>query len=118
MNNFSSIAVLGAGVMGSGIAAQIANAGQRVLLLDLPTQQAGDKSPSQKAIEKLLVSDPPQLMTKARADLITGGTIADDFDRLADCDLIIEAVIEKLPIKHALYKKLAEVRAGRLYYHL
>ena len=58
------------------------------------------------AIDRLLESDPPQLMHKKRAQLITTGTIDDDFDKLADCDLVIEAVIEQLPVKQALYKRL------------
>ena len=101
----SKIAVIGAGTMGSGIAAQIANADLPVLLLDLPAKTAGQPHAA-AAIDRLLESDPPQLMHKKRAQLITTGTIDDDFDKLADCDLVIEAVIEQLPVKQALYKRL------------
>ena len=106
---FKNIAVIGAGTMGAGIAAQIANAGHEVLLLDLPAREAGDKSPAEQAIDRLIASDPPQLMHKKNSALIKTGTIDDDFEKLAECDWIIEAVIERLPIKKDLYKRLDEV---------
>ncbi len=102
------IAVIGAGTMGSGIAAQIANAGNNVLLLDLPAEGDGEQSPAEIAIERLVVSDPPQLMHKKNTSLITTGTINDDFHKLSKCDWIIEAVVERLDIKKALYKRLYE----------
>ena len=106
---FKNIAVIGAGTMGAGIAAQIANAGHEVLLLDLPAREASAKTPAEMAIERLIASDPPQLMHKKNSTLIKTGTIEDDFDKLAACDWIIEAVIERLPIKKDLYKKLDAV---------
>ncbi len=102
------IAVIGAGTMGSGIAAQIANAGNNVLLLDLPAGDSEQQSPAEIAIERLMVSDPPQLMHKKNTSLITSGTIDDDFHKLSECDWIIEAVVERLDIKKALYKRLYE----------
>ena len=105
-SSFQNIAVIGAGTMGSGIAAQIANAGLPVLLLDLPARTPGQPHSAEAAIDRLLNSDPPQLMHKNRTELISTGTIDDDFDKLAACDLIIEAVIEQLPVKQALYKRL------------
>ena len=105
-STFKKIAVIGAGTMGSGIAAQIANAGNEVMLLDLPAKTAGEPSPAERAIERLLASDPPQLMHKRNASRIITGTITEDFDRLADCDWIIEAVVERLDIKKDLYKRL------------
>ena len=105
-SSFKKIAVIGAGTMGSGIAAQIANAGHEVMLLDLPAKNAGDASPAERAIERLLASDPPQLMHKRNAARIITGSITDDFDRLAECDWIIEAVVERLDIKKDLYKRL------------
>ena len=107
-SSFQTIAVIGAGTMGSGIAAQIANAGLPVLLLDLPARSPGQPSAAEAAIDRLLKSDPPQLMHKNRTELITTGTIDDDFDRLAACDLVIEAVIEQLPVKQALYQRLQQ----------
>ena len=106
VSSFQNIAVIGAGTMGSGIAAQIANAGLPVLLLDLPARTAGQPHAADAAVGRLLKSDPPQLMHKNRTELISTGTIDDDFDKLASCDLIIEAVIEQLPVKQALYKRL------------
>ena len=105
-SGFRNIAVIGAGTMGSGIAAQIANAGHQVLLLDLAARDGADKSPAEMAIDRLLASDPPQLMHKRNAVSITTGTISDDFDKLADCDWIIEAVVERLDIKKDLYARL------------
>ena len=105
-SGFRNIAVIGAGTMGSGIAAQIANAGHQVLLLDLAAHDGAENSPAEMAIDRLLASDPPQLMHKRNAGSITTGTISDDFDKLADCDWIIEAVVERLDIKKDLYKRL------------
>ena len=108
MIKFKRIAVIGAGTMGSGIAAQIANAGHKVLLMDLPR----DDDPLgvlKAAKERLLKSAPPALVHKSRIDLIEIGNIRDDFDRLADYDWIVEAVVERLDIKKDLYKRLNEV---------
>ena len=103
---FRSIAVIGAGTMGSGIAAQIANAGHNVLLLDLDARDSTSKPPAAAALDRLLASDPPQLMHKSYVNRITPGIIDEDFAKLADCDWIIEAVVERLDIKKALYKRL------------
>ncbi len=108
MKQFENIAVIGAGTMGSGIAAQIANAGLDVLLLDLDARDGEDKTPAEKAIDRLIASDPPQLMHKKNAGRITTGTIDGDFAKLGACDWIIEAVVERLDIKKALYKRLDE----------
>ena len=105
-SGFRNIAIIGAGTMGSGIAAQIANAGHQVLLLDLAARDGAEKSPAEMAIDRLLASDPPQLMHKRNAGSITTGTISDDFDKLAECDWIIEAVVERLDIKKDLYARL------------
>ena len=105
-DGFNKIAVIGAGTMGSGIAAQIANAGHEVMLLDLPAREGADKSPAEMAIDRLMASDPPQLMHKRNASRIVTGTISDDFGKLAECDWIIEAVVERLDIKKDLYARL------------
>ena len=105
-DGFSKIAVIGAGTMGSGIASQIANAGHEVMLLDLPAREGADKSPAEMAIDRLMASDPPQLMHKRNAGRIVTGTISDDFGKLAECDWIIEAVVERLDIKKDLYARL------------
>jgi 3-hydroxyacyl-CoA dehydrogenase len=110
--HFNRIAVIGAGTMGSGIAAQIANAGHDALLLDLAAKTADAKTPAEAAIDRLLASDPPQLMSKAYTRRITTGVIDDDFHKLADCDWIIEAVVERLDIKKDLYRRLDAVIAA------
>ncbi|WP_438996072.1 3-hydroxyacyl-CoA dehydrogenase NAD-binding domain-containing protein [Candidatus Puniceispirillum sp.] len=108
-SDFSKIAVIGAGTMGSGIAAQIANAGHDVLLLDLDAHNPGDKTPAEMAIDRLLASDPPQLMDKKFTNRISTGTIDGDLEKLADYDWVIEAVVERLDIKKALYKRLDDI---------
>jgi len=100
---FKRIAVIGAGTMGSGIAGQIANAGQKVLLLDLTTQA------TDYALERLQKSEPAPLHQRGNVDLIETGTIEADFDKLAECDWIVEAVVERLDIKRDLYKRLDAV---------
>ncbi len=104
-----NIAVIGAGTMGSGIAGQIANAGIPVLLLDLP-DDSGDNvnARADNAVERLLASDPPALVHKSCAANITTGNTEDDFQKLADADWIVEAVVERLDIKKALYQRLHE----------
>lgn len=108
MPEFKRIAVIGAGTMGAGIAAQIANAGQAVLLLDLPRDDDAN-GVVKAAKERLLKSDPPALVNKKRADLIELGNIRDDFDKLAECDWIVEAIVERLDIKKDLYTRLNAV---------
>ncbi|MEL6549534.1 MAG: 3-hydroxyacyl-CoA dehydrogenase NAD-binding domain-containing protein [Pseudomonadota bacterium] len=97
---FKKIAVIGAGTMGSGIAGQIANAGQEVLLLDL-TKEATDY-----ALERLKKSDPPALHSKECLSRIHTGTIESDFDKLGECDWIVEAIVERLDLKRELYAQL------------
>ncbi len=108
MPEFKRIAVIGAGTMGAGIAAQIANAGQSVLLLDLPRDDDA-YGVVKAAKERLLKSDPPALVNKKRAELIELGNIKDDFDKLAECDWIVEAIVERLDIKKKLYERLNTV---------
>ncbi|HKF61287.1 MAG TPA: 3-hydroxyacyl-CoA dehydrogenase NAD-binding domain-containing protein [Dongiaceae bacterium] len=102
-------AVIGAGVMGSGIAAHIANAGLPVDLLDVPAREGPRDAIAAGAIERLLKTDPAPLMSRDNARLIRPGNIEDDLDRLKEVDWIVEAVVEKLEIKHSLYAKLAGV---------
>ena len=92
-SDFSKIAVICAGTMGSGIAAQIANAGHDVLLLDLDARTSDNKIPAEMAIDRLLASDPPQLMDKKFTSRISTGTIDADLEKLANYDWVIEAVV-------------------------
>lgn len=105
--SIQKIAVIGSGVMGSGIAAQIANAGLPVLLLDIVPKDAKDKSVLAKhAIEKMLKTDPAPLMHKRNAKLIEAGNLEDDLPKLSDVDWVIEVVLEDVKVKHDLYKKI------------
>jgi 3-hydroxyacyl-CoA dehydrogenase len=95
------VAVLGAGTMGSRIAAHIANAGFPALLLDVA--QEGDRNRlAAQALEGLKKSKPAALATPEFAARITIGNFDDDLAKLRDCDWVIEAVAENLEIKHAL----------------
>ena len=106
-----SVAVIGAGVMGASIAAHIANAGVKVLLLDIVKPDSPDRSIiARTGIEKLRKIDPSPLMGKQAIRLITPGNIEDDFAALKDADWIIEAVIERLDIKQDLYRRIEAVR--------
>lgn len=105
------VAVIGAGVMGAGIAAHVANAGVEVLLLDIVPEGAADRNMvAQKAIDKLLKADPAAFMSKRAAKLVTPGNIEDNLADLSTCDWIVEAVIERLDIKQALYAKIEAAR--------
>ena len=95
------VAVLGAGVMGAGIAAHCANAGITVLLLDLETPDA--------ALDKLKKAKPAAFMHPRNAVLVRTGNFDADLAKVADADLIIEAVVERLDIKQSLFAKLEAI---------
>jgi 3-hydroxyacyl-CoA dehydrogenase len=99
-------AVLGAGTMGSRIAAHLANAGIPTLLLDLPPKSQGSESLARTAIESLLKAKPAAFYEPSLAALITPGTFDDDLEKLAGCDWVIEAVAENLEIKTALLARV------------
>jgi len=104
------LCVIGAGTMGAGIAAQAANAGVPVLLLDIVRDAADRNSVAAGAIERLKKAEPAAFMSKAAAKLVEAGNIDDDLGRVAECDWVIEAIVEKIELKHALYEKLESVR--------
>src|SRR5690606_4095138 len=101
-------AAIGAGSMGSGIAAQFANAGVPVILLDIAGEAASRSAPAQASIDRQLKSG--GFMDPDAAKLVRPGNTEDDFHLLADADWIIEAVIERLDIKRELYRRIATVR--------
>ena len=105
--SINKVAVIGSGVMGSGIAAQLTNAGLPVVLLDIKVE---GKDLAKDAVAKMLKTDPAPFMRKSNAKMITTGTIDDDMDLIKDCDWIIEVVLEKLEIKHATYEKIQKAR--------
>jgi 3-hydroxyacyl-CoA dehydrogenase len=111
-------AVIGAGVMGSGIAAHFANAGLHVLLLDIVPPNLADADKGSKAkrdafaaggLEKALKARPAAFYHKDAARLVTTGNVEDDLGKLKDCDLVIEAIIEKVEAKQALFEKLEKI---------
>jgi 3-hydroxyacyl-CoA dehydrogenase len=100
----SKVGVVGAGVMGFGIAAQVANAGLPVVLLDILPGAAA------RAVETGLKTEPAPFMHKNNAKLITTGDLEANIAKLGDCDWIIEAIIERPDAKRDLYAKLDAVR--------
>lgn len=109
--SINRVAVLGAGVMGSGIAAQVANAGFDVVLLDIVAEGASDRNAvAAGAVEKMLKTQPAPFMDPRNARRITVGNLEDDLGLLAKVDWIIEAVIERLDVKRDLYRKVDAVR--------
>ncbi len=102
--NIKNVVVIGSGTMGSGIAAQLCNANIPVTLLDLKTEI------SEKAKKKIFESRPPLLIDKSKIDNIKAGNIEDDFALVGKADWIVEAVVERIDIKHNLYKKISKIR--------
>ncbi|WP_425147249.1 3-hydroxyacyl-CoA dehydrogenase NAD-binding domain-containing protein [Deinococcus sp.] len=103
-------AVIGAGVMGAAIAAQLANAGIPVLLLDIVLPDNPDRNAAAKAgVQRALGARPAAFMDPARAALIEVGNLEDDLGKLKDADWIVEAIIEKLPAKRDLWEKVEKV---------
>ena len=113
MLNIGKAAVLGAGTMGAGIAAHLANAGIPVLLLDIAPAEEGAKDKNQivkqlfEAAKKL---KPAPFMLADNANLITLGNFSDDMAKLKDCDFVIEAVVERLDIKHKVFLEVEKYR--------
>ena len=98
------VVVIGSGTMGSGIAAHLCNANVPVTLLDLKTEI------SEKARERIYKSRPPLLIDKSKINNINVGNIADNFDTVKDADWIVEAVVERIDIKHQIYEKIFKAR--------
>ena len=100
----SKVVVIGSGTMGSGIAAQVANAGLQVYLLDLTKEIAA------KACERIKDSRPPLLMEENNLNKIIPGSIDNDLEILKDADWIVEAVVERIDIKKSIYSKIDTLR--------
>ena len=96
--------------MGSGIAAQIANANIDVTLLDLPSKEGSRNQITENAKERIKKSRPPLLVEKNKAELIKVGNIEDDFNEVAEADWVVEAVVERIDIKHNIYDKIQTTR--------
>lgn len=111
MNAVGKVAVFGAGVMGSGIAAHVANAKVPVLLFDVASTDGSDRSAlATAAIARLKTTEPAPLMHERNAALIAACNIDDDLGHLAQCDWIIEAIVERPDAKRALYHKINAAR--------
>ena len=113
------VAVLGSGIMGSGIACHLANVGMEVVMLDIVTPDLNDeKSKStvernklvNSALQKTIKSKPAPLYHKSFASRIKTGNFEDDFQKIAESDWIIEVVVENLKIKKQIFEKVDKYR--------
>jgi 3-hydroxyacyl-CoA dehydrogenase len=106
------LGIVGAGTMGSGIAALAASAGVPVVLLDIPGSAPAPlarSEPALRGLERAKKARPAAFMDVDRASLITIGNTEDDLERLASCDLVIEAIIEQVAPKRELYARLERI---------
>lgn len=118
------VAILGSGVMGSRIACHFANIGLEVLLLDIPTPNLPEADATKPAARNKLVNDaltaavkgkPSPLYHASYAKRITTGNFDDDLSKIADCDWVLEAIVERLDIKQSLFERVEKFRkAGSL----
>ena len=98
------VVVIGSGTMGSGIAAHLCNANIPVTLLDLKTEI------SEQARDRIHKSKPPLLLDKSKINSIKVGNISDNFSEVAEADWVVEAVVERIDVKHDIYEKIFKVR--------
>ena len=117
--HISKVAVLGSGLMGSGIAAHLAGIGLEVLLLDIVPFDIKDEAKDNPAVRNSIVngalkaalkSKPAAFHDKKFASRITTGNFTDDFAKISDCDWIIEVVVERLDIKKQIFEKVEQFR--------
>ena len=99
-----NVVVIGSGTMGSGIAAHLCNANIPVTLLDLKTEI------SEKARDRIHKSRPPLLIDKSKINNIKVGNINDNFNVVKNADWVVEAVVERIDIKHQIYEKIFKAR--------
>ena len=102
--DIKKVVIIGSGTMGSGIAAHLCNANVPVTLLDLKTEI------SEKARDRIYKSRPPLLIDKSKIENIKVGNINDNFDVVKEADWIVEAVVERIDIKHNIYEKIFKNR--------
>lgn len=116
----SKVAVLGSGIMGSGIACHLANVGLEVMLLDIVPRDLNDNEKEKPAARNRIVdqslaeaikSKPAPLYDKSFASRITTGNFEDDFEKINQCDWIIEVVIERLDIKKQIFEQVESYRS-------
>lgn len=106
-----SIAVLGSGLMGTGIACLLAGCGFEVILLDLPADGSDKNSHVSNALDKALSTNPSPIYHKKFSSRISIGNFEDDLFRIKTCDWILEAVLEDLDIKKKLYQQIEMFRS-------
>ncbi len=110
---FRNAAVLGAGVMGSQIAAHLANAGLEVLLLDVTPESIGREGAKNSLVESAYKAatkmKPEPFMEAAAMKRVTLGNFDDDFDKIADADWIIEVVVERMDVKKDVLARIEKV---------
>src|SRR5690625_4330927 len=105
------VAVLGSGVKGSRIACHFANIGLEVYLLDMPDKEEKDVNALvKKHLKNAIKTNPSPLYSKSFSNRITLGNFEDNKDMISDCDWVIEAIIEKLPIKQTLFEWVEQYR--------
>ncbi len=111
MRRIKKVAVLGSGIMGSGIACHLANVGLEVLLLDLPVKESDSKKVSRNSIaddylEKAIKGKPSPLYKDEYAERIKVGNYEDDLGLIKNCDWILEVIVENLDYKRQLFDKV------------
>ena len=99
----NKVVIIGSGTMGSGIAAHLCNANIPVVLLILVVKLL-------KSSRKNIKIKPPLLFEKSKIHNLKIGSISENFDHVSDADWIVEAVVEKIDVKHNIYKKIFEKR--------
>jgi 3-hydroxyacyl-CoA dehydrogenase len=114
-----SVAVIGSGIMGGGVAALLAGAGLKTLLLDIvpPDLKAEEKNDPvarnrivKAGLDTALATQPALFMAPKDAERISIGNLADDLDKIAECDWIVEVVVENLKIKQDLFTRIEPIR--------
>ena len=117
IKNIKKVAVLGSGIMGSGIACHLANVDIEVLLLDIvPEDKLSEKNKKSRnslvdsSLLNSVKSKPSPLFTKSKLKNITTGNFTDDFEKIKHCDWIIEVVVERLEIKKIIFEKVDQFR--------
>jgi 3-hydroxyacyl-CoA dehydrogenase len=110
--HIKKVAILGSGLMGTGIAAHLAGCGLEVLLLDLPTAEPGKprNAVAQDNLQKALKAKPAPFYDNRFAGRITAGNFEDDMPKIKEADWIVEVVVERLDIKKQIYEKVEQFR--------
>ena len=114
------VAVLGSGVMGSGIACHLANVGMEVLMLDIVPKDAKKDKNSRNflvnnSLQNAIKSKPAPLYSESFMNRIKTGNFDDDFEKIKDADWIIEVIVENLEIKKTVFEKVEKYKSGHAF---